>query len=68
MKFAFLEIYKNHTHSRFPIYLGDIENITGTISAKDILTGLSEKTITETSTVADFQRHAYFCTRNKISQ
>ena len=63
---SFLEIYKNHTHSRFPIYLGDIENITGTISAKDILTGLSEKTITETSTVADFQRHAYFVPETKL--
>ena len=62
---TFLAIYKNHTHSRFPIYLGDIENITGTISAKDILTGLSEKTITDKSTVVDFQRPAYFVPETK---
>ena len=63
---TFLVMYKNHTHSRFPIYSGNIENITGTISAKDILTAVGDKYLTEKSTLIDFKRPVYFVPETKL--
>ena len=63
---TFLVMYKNHTHSRFPIYSENIENITGTISAKDILTAVGDKYLTEKSTLIDFKRPVYFVPETKL--
>jgi len=63
---TFLVMYKNHTHSRFPIYSENIENITGTISAKDILTAVGNKYLTEKSTLIDFKRPVYFVPETKL--
>ena len=36
----FLQIYAQHTHTRFPVYKGAMDNIVGILSAKDILNAI----------------------------
>ena len=33
----FLEVYSEHSHTRFPVYDGTIENVLGVLSVKDVL-------------------------------
>ena len=37
---GFLTIYSQHTHTRFPVYEGSMENVVGVLSVKDILAGM----------------------------
>jgi putative hemolysin len=37
---GFLTIYSQHTHTRFPVYDGSMENVVGVLSVKDILAGM----------------------------
>ena len=68
----FLGIYSQGTHTRFPVYQDDIENIVGTLSIKDLLQKLAERQRmaegrpeTE-SGVADVLRQAYFVPETKL--
>ena len=36
----FLEVYSKHSHTRFPVYDGTIENVLGVLSVKDVLANL----------------------------
>ena len=36
----FLEVYLEHTHTRFPVYEGTTENVLGVLSVKDVLANL----------------------------
>lgn len=36
----FLGVYSEHTHTRFPVYDGTIENVLGVLSVKDVLVNL----------------------------
>ena len=36
----FLEVYLEHTHTRFPVYEGTMENVLGVLSVKDVLANL----------------------------
>ena len=36
----FLEVYSEHTHTRFPVYEESMENVRGVLSVKDILSGM----------------------------
>ena len=36
----FLEVYSEHSHTRFPVYEGTIENVLGVLSVKDVLANL----------------------------
>jgi putative hemolysin len=36
----FLEVYSEHTHTRFPVYEESMENVLGVLSVKDILSGM----------------------------
>ena len=38
----FLDIYTEHTHTRFPVYDGSMENVLGVLSVKDVLAGMGE--------------------------
>ncbi len=37
---GFLNIYSQHTHTRFPVYHESMENVVGVLSVKDILAGM----------------------------
>ncbi len=36
----FLTVYSQHTHTRFPVYDGTMENVVGVLSVKDVLAGV----------------------------
>ena len=36
----FLTVYSQHTHTRFPVYDGSMENVVGVLSVKDVLAGV----------------------------
>ena len=62
----FLRIYAGETHTRFPVYEGDIENITGILSVKDILQTMGQQGFQPDATVADVIRPAYFVPETKL--
>lgn len=37
-----LKIFTSSSHSRFPVYSGDLDNITGFVSVKDVLLALAQ--------------------------
>ena len=45
----FLEIYSEHTHTRFPVYERTIENVLGVLSVKDVLANFEGPPDTEGS-------------------
>ena len=61
----FLNIYSEHSHTRFPIYKDTNENIVGIISAKDVLRILSAKGINGNDSVTDVIRDAHFVPETK---
>ena len=62
----FLGIYSQETHTRFPVYQDDMENIVGTLSVKDLLQRMADKRPGTESSVADMLRPAYFVPETKL--
>ncbi len=56
----FLEIYSDHSHTRFPAYKGMTEDIVGIFSVKDILRTLSTRSIGHDEPITDLIRDVYF--------
>ena len=56
----FLKNYAEHPHTRFPVYRGDVDNIIGIVSAKDILRAMSARGMGEDDTIGDLIRDAFF--------
>lgn len=56
----FLGIYADHSHTRFPVYKQDTEDIVGIFSAKDILRAMSSRSIQFHEPVTDLVRDVYF--------
>ena len=56
----FLEIYADHSHTRFPAYKGTTEDIVGIFSAKDILRTLSTRSMGHDEPITDLIRDVYF--------
>ena len=61
----FLSLYSQVTHTRFPVYEGDIENVVGTLSVKDLLLTMAQRNLAPDSTVSDVLRPAYFVPESK---
>ena len=61
----FLRTYAEHSHTRFPVYAGDTENVVGIISAKDVLGNLSADSIQERQSLTDVIRQAHFVPETK---
>ena len=62
----FLRIYNQETHTRFPVYEKDIENIVGILSVKDVLQTMSQKVLSLESTVGGVLRPAHFVPETKL--
>ena len=56
----FLAIYSRATHTRFPVFDGDRENIVGILSVKDLLEVLAQGTIQPHNSVTTALRPAHF--------
>ena len=61
----FLTIYEEHSHSRFPVFEGAMENVTGILSVKDVLLAMSKSQLESEASVTQFQRPAYFAPETK---
>ncbi|MCH8109696.1 MAG: HlyC/CorC family transporter [Chloroflexi bacterium] len=61
----FLNIYAQNSHTRFPVYREDADNIIGIISAKDILKAMANRGINVDDSVTDVIRDSYFVPETK---
>ena len=61
----FLEVYSEHTHTRFPVYDVSMENVLGVLSVKDILAGLDEHQSSGAGSVTSQLRPAFFVPETK---
>jgi len=59
-----LDLFEKEGHSRIPVYDGGVDNISGVIYAKDLLTYISEKDKGDFS-ITEIMREAYFVPENK---
>jgi putative hemolysin len=61
----FLDIYAQYTHTRFPVFTETADDITGIISAKDLLNKLATDGVDYSASATDVQREAYFVPETK---
>ena len=61
----FLEKYKDHPHSRFPIYDDDYDDVVGILSTKDVMTSLASGKINEKEVVNSIMRTPLFVPESK---
>lgn len=61
----FLRVYAEHSHTRFPVYQGEVENVVGIVSAKDVLRTLSAAAVQEGGSATDVTRGAHFVPETK---
>ena len=62
---SFLSLYALHSHTRFPVYEGDIENVVGVLSNKDVLLALGSGEMKLQDSVTDLLRDAHFVPETK---
>jgi CBS domain containing-hemolysin-like protein len=62
---GFLAIYKDKSHTRFPVYDGSMENVVGILSVKDVLSGMSSGEWSPDDVVTDQLRDAFFVPETK---
>ncbi|MDP6452637.1 MAG: hemolysin family protein [SAR202 cluster bacterium] len=61
----FLDIYAQNTHTRFPVFTDTVDDITGIISAKDLLNKMATEGVDYDASATDVQREAYFVPETK---
>jgi putative hemolysin len=64
---GFLNIYAEHSHTRFPVYEGTMENIVGVLSNKDVIAAMARGQIELEDSVTDLLRPAYFVPETKTA-
>ena len=62
----FLKTYSGQTHTRFPVFEGDMENIVGILSVKDLLQTMAQSGLQPKSSVTNVLRPAYFVPETKL--
>jgi len=62
----FVGIYRNATHTRFPVYEGNMENVVGILSVRDLLLSIDQNGRGSETPVADVLRPAYFVPETKL--
>tara|TARA_X000001036_G_C20605576_1_gene776792 strand:- start:142 stop:1365 length:1224 start_codon:yes stop_codon:yes gene_type:complete len=61
----FLNIYKNHPHSRFPVYDDDYDDVVGILSTKDVMTSIASDKLKDYSVVSSIMRKPLFVPESK---
>ncbi|MBI4300890.1 MAG: HlyC/CorC family transporter [Chloroflexi bacterium] len=61
----FYQVYETASHSRFPAYVGEIDNIQGFLSIKDVLRALGEGRVDADSSIDGLLRPAYYVPETK---
>ncbi len=62
----FLAIYQEHSHTRFPVYEGQVDNVVGLLSVKDVLRALARGEISWNDPVTTFMHTLYFVPETKL--
>ncbi|MBC8279316.1 MAG: HlyC/CorC family transporter, partial [Chloroflexi bacterium] len=61
----FLSVYSENTHTRFPVYDGSMENVSGVLSVKDVLAGMADLKSGSSASVTTYLRPAFFVPETK---
>lgn len=61
----FLVMYSKHSHTRFPVYEGSVDNIIGMLSVKDVVRALAQGKLKPTDSVTRLLRPAHFVPETK---
>lgn len=61
----FLPLYTAHSHTRFPVYEGAMENVVGVLSSKDVLLAMSQGKLQPEDSVTGLLRPAFFVPETK---
>jgi len=56
----FLSTYQDHSHTRFPVFEGDLENVLGVLSVKDVVAAIAQGKINSSDPVTTFLRGVNF--------
>jgi len=62
----FLGVFASETHTRFPVFDGDRENVVGFLSIKDLFEQVAKGTVQPADSVTEVQRPAYFVPETKL--
>jgi len=62
----YLALYGKSPLSRIPVFKNNLDNITGIMSDKDVLTGLAKGTITKDTVIDELARPAYFTPDSRL--
>ena len=62
----FLQVYAQHTHTRFPVYEEDMDNVVGILSVKDAVRSLVQDVLQPEDDVTSMIREAYFIPETKL--
>jgi putative hemolysin len=61
----FLPLYTEHSHTRFPVYEGSMENVVGVLSSKDLLLAMGQGRLLPDYSVTGLLRPAFFVPETK---
>ncbi len=61
-----LQVYRQASHARFPVYEGDLDNIVGIVAIKDVLRALAEDRNAFDRRVVELAREPYFVPETKL--
>lgn len=61
----FLPLYSEHSHTRFPVYEGSMENVVGILFSKDLLLAVGEGRLKAQDSVTDLLRPVLFVPETK---
>jgi putative hemolysin len=62
---AFLDIYRQYPFSRFPVYKGTTDNVTGFLSVKDIIMAQANNSLNMDGSIDELVRPAHFVPETK---
>ena len=62
---GFLQTYAQETHTRFPVYQDEVDNVQGVLFVKDVLKAFAEGKLREGDTVSHLVRTAHFYPESK---
>ena len=62
----FLEVYSEHSHTRFPVYETKMDNVIGLLSIKDVMKAMANKELGYDDEVSGVFRQAYFVPETKL--
>ena len=61
----FLPLYIRHSHTRFPVYEGTMENVVGVLFSKDVLFAVGQDELRPEDSVTGFLREPFFVPETK---